>query len=91
MKDYFKSIAVQKIKLKIRGGIIKDVEIKHARLYVGSHKRILNIVALRYDGEDNFRFIITPNLSWKAIDVAQLFTFRWLVEVFFYDWKYYEG
>ena len=91
VKDYFKSIAVQKIKLKIRGGIIKDVEIKHARLYVGSHKRILNIVALRYDGEDNFRFIITPNLSWKAIDVAQLFTFRWLVEVFFYDWKCYGG
>lgn len=90
-KDYFNSIVAQKTKLKIRGGIIKDVEIKHARLYVESHKRILNIIALRYDGEVNFRFIITPNLSWRAIDVAQIFTFRWLVEVFFYDWKCYEG
>ena len=91
VKDYFNSIVTQKTKLKIRGGTIKDVEIKHARLYVESHKRILNIIALRYDGEENFRFIITPNLSWRAIDVVQIFTFRWLVEVFFYDWKCYEG
>lgn len=91
VKDYFKSIASQKSKLKIRGGVVKEVEIKHARLYVESHKRTLNIIALRYEGEENFRFIITPNLSWRAIDVAQIFTFRWLVEVFFYDWKCYEG
>ena len=91
VKNYFKSIPIQKTKLKIRGGIIKNVEIKHARLYVESHKRILNIIALRYEGEENFRYIITPNLSWRAIDVVQLFTFRWLVEVFFYDWKCYEG
>ena len=26
-----------------------------------------------------------------GIDVVQIFTFRWLVEVFFYDWKCYEG
>lgn len=91
VNNYFNSIVAQKTKLKIRGGTIKDVEIKHARLYVESHKRILNIIALRYEGEVNFRFIITPNLSWRAIDVVQIFTFRWLVEVFFYDWKCYEG
>lgn len=91
VKNYFNSIGAQKTKLKIRGGTIKDVEIKHARLYVESHKRVLNIIALRYEGEENFRFIITPNLSWRAIDVVQIFTFRWLVEVFFYDWKCYEG
>ncbi len=34
VKDYFNSIVAQKTKLKIRGGTIKDMEIKHAHLYV---------------------------------------------------------
>ena len=91
VKNYFKSLPTQKTKLQIRSGEFKNVEIKHAHLYVKSHKRKLHIVALRYEGEEHFRYIITPNLSFRAIDVAQMYTFRWLVEVFFYDWKCYEG
>ena len=89
--EYFKSIASQKISIQIRGGEDLNVEIKNARVFVPAHGRKYNVVALRYEGEKNFRYIITSNLCWKAKDVVQVFTYRWLVEVFFYDWKCYEG
>jgi hypothetical protein len=89
--DYFKSIPTQKITIQIRGGEKQNVEIKHARVYVPAHGRKYNVVALRYEGEKYFRYIITSNLCWRAKDVVQVFTYRWLVEVFFYDWKCYEG
>lgn len=30
-------------------------------------------------------------MSWRGIDMASAYTFRWLVEVFFEDWKLHEG
>ncbi len=30
-------------------------------------------------------------MSWRAVDVASAYTLRWLVEVFFEDWKLHEG
>jgi hypothetical protein len=91
VKDYFKSIPTQKITIQIRGGKKQIVEIKHARVFVPAHGRKYNVVALRYEGEIDFRYIITSNLCWRAKDVVQVFTYRWLVEVFFFDWKCYEG
>lgn len=91
IEDYFKSIPTQKITIQIRGDEEQKVEIKHARVFVPAHGRKYNAVALRYEGEANFRYIITSNLYWRAKDVVQVFTYRWLVEVFFSDWKCYES
>jgi hypothetical protein len=91
INDYFKSISTQKVTITIRGGKEQIVEIKHARVFVPSHGRKYNVVALRYDGEIDFRFIVTSNLCWRAKDVVQIYCYRWLVEVFFFDWKCYEG
>ena len=91
IKDYFKSVPTQKITIQIRGGKKQNVEIKHARLFVPAHGRKYNIVALRYEGETDFRYIITSNLCWRAKDIVQVFSYRWLVEVFFFDWKCYES
>ena len=30
-------------------------------------------------------------MSWRTEDIIQAYTLRWLVEVFFEDWKLYEG
>jgi len=30
-------------------------------------------------------------MSWRTLDIVQAYTYRWLVEVFFEDWKLYEG
>ncbi|KOR30443.1 hypothetical protein TI04_05810 [Achromatium sp. WMS2] len=34
---------------------------------------------------------LKKKLSWRIEDIIQIFTLRWLVEVFFKDWKLYEG
>lgn len=89
--EYFNSIPSQKGRMKIRGYEEKHVEIKHARLYVPSHNRRLNIVAIKYECEKNFRYLITSNFGYRPIDIAQMYSFRWLAEVFFFDWKCYEA
>jgi len=33
----------------------------------------------------------SSELSWRAVDIASAHTLRWLIEVFFEDWKLYEG
>ena len=80
---YFNSIPTQKIPLQIRGGKNQNIDIKNARLYVPAHGRNYNVVALRYQDEKDYRYIITSNLNWRAKDVVHAYTFRWLVEVFF--------
>ena len=42
-------------------------------------------------GGNQYRYIIASNLSWRTIDIIEAYTLRWLVEVFFQDWKANEG
>ncbi|MBF0550020.1 MAG: hypothetical protein HQK60_05745 [Deltaproteobacteria bacterium] len=30
-------------------------------------------------------------MKWRAVDIVQAYTLRWLVKVFHEDWKSYEG
>jgi hypothetical protein len=48
-------------------------------------------VALKYEGEETYRYLIASDLSWRTLDIVQGQTLRWLVEVFIQDWKSYEG
>jgi hypothetical protein len=48
-------------------------------------------VALKYEGEDTYRYLIASDLTWRTLDIVQGQTLRWLVEVFIQDWKSYEG
>jgi len=45
------------------------------------------VVALKYPGEEEYRYLVASDLSWRAMDLASAYTLRWLVEVFFEDWK----
>ena len=49
------------------------------------------VVALKYEGEDTYRYLIASDLTWRTLDIVQGQTLRWLVEVFIQDWKSYEG
>ena len=62
-----------------------------ARLHVCSHGRKLFVIALKYEGEEEYRFIIASELSWRTIDIVEAYSQRWLVEVFIQDWKANEG
>jgi hypothetical protein len=62
-----------------------------ARIKVEAHGQIQMVVALKYEGEEEYRYLVASDLSWRAVDVVQAYSMRWLVEVFIEDWKGYEG
>lgn len=58
---------------------------------VKSHDKRLRIVALKYDNEEEYRFFIANDMTWRDIDIIKAYSLRWLVEVFIQDWKANEG
>lgn len=77
--------------LAVRGGEVKKVTVLAARLHVKSHQKKRFVIALKYEGETDYRYIVARDLSWRHMDVLQTYTLRWLVEVFIADWKSHGG
>jgi len=77
--------------LLIRGGLSKPVTMLAARLRVKAHGKRRFVVALKYDNESDYRYLVASDLSWRHEDIARLYSLRWLVEVFIQDWKAYGG
>ena len=48
-------------------------------------------MALKYEGEETYRYLVASDLTWRTLDIVQAYTLRWLVEVFIEDWKSNEG
>ncbi|MEM6698828.1 MAG: hypothetical protein AAF599_10560 [Bacteroidota bacterium] len=72
----------------IRGG--KTVAIYYSSLIakVKAHdgtKRL--IIAYKYKGEQQLRYLFATDMTWTVQSVIELFSLRWLVEVFIQDWK----
>lgn len=88
---YFSRNTGVKTTLTIRGGDEKKVTMLAARLVVKSHGKKRFVVALKYEGETDYRFIVATDLTWRHRDVAQTYTLRWLIEVFIQDWKGHGG
>jgi len=91
VKEYFGKHPGVKQQVTIRGGQKVTAIVGSARLYVVCHKRKLLVVALKYEGEEEYRYLIASDLSWRTEDVVHGHTLRWLIEVFNQDWKQYEG
>jgi hypothetical protein len=91
VKEYFEQNKGVPAKIKIRGGIEKEVTMHGARLYLKSHKAKRFIIALKYPEEEKYRYLLGAELTWRLTDIATAYTLRWLVEVFIQDWKSYEG
>ena len=77
--------------IKIRGGKKDTVTVASARMHVCSHGKKRFVIALKYKGEDDYRYIVATDLSWRTLDIVEAYTLRWLIEVFFEDWKISEG
>ena len=88
---YFTRYAGIEQTVAIRGGKPVKVWISSARLYVQAQGQKRFVVALKYDGEADYRFLVASDLSWRTEDIVQAFFLRWLVEVFIEDWKAHEG
>lgn len=70
----------------------KDVTMHGIRVGVKSYDgQKLFVIALKYEGEDAYRYITATDLSWRSVDVVSAYSLRWLVEVFIQDWKGHMG
>lgn len=77
--------------MKCRGGKSIPIIVSSARLYVKAHGKKRFVVAIKYSETDEYRYLVASDMSWRTLDIVQAYTYRWLVEVFFEDWKLYEG
>jgi len=92
LKDYFNTVNKGvEVALQVRGGGHVKATISSARLKVTAHGKKRFVIALKYDGENEYRYLVATDMTWRTIDIARVYTLRWLVEVFFEDWKLYEG
>jgi len=91
LDDYFNSInkGVTQIIL-VRGLQEISAVVSSARLKVDAHGKKRFVIALKYENEANSRYLVAADMSWRTKDIIQAYTLRWLVEVFFEDWKLYE-
>ena len=87
--DYFPTHPGTPQKMRIRGGEEVVALVGSARLYVCSHKTKRFVVALKYEGEETYRYLIASDLSWRTLDIVQGQTLRWLVELLLKEWKSY--
>jgi DDE superfamily endonuclease len=89
--DYFATHPGTPQNIRIRGGEEVVAIVGSARLYLCAHHTKRFIIALKYEGEETYRYLIASDLSWRTLDIVQAHTLRWLVEVFVQDWKSHEG
>lgn len=89
--EYFDRYPGVRQTLRIRGGEAVTVFVSSARLPVCAHGQKRFIIALKYEGESDYRYLVASDLTWRTEDIVQAFTLRWLIEVFHQDWKAYEG
>ena len=79
--DYFAAHPGTPHTIRIRGGQEMVAIVGSARLYVCAHKTKRFVVALKYEGEDTYRYLIASDLTWRTLDIVQGQTLRWLVEM----------
>jgi hypothetical protein len=81
-------------------GKTEEIQLRHsdkkitycaAKFKVKSHDKRLRIIALKYEDETEYRYLVANDATWRDIDIIKTYGFRWLVEVFIQDWKSYEG
>ena len=78
-------------RISIRGEKEEIIVLCAQKLWVAAHKEKRMVIAIRYENQNDFRYIIASDMTWQYIDVIQAYTLRWLIEVFFQDWKTYEA
>jgi hypothetical protein len=91
LEQYFTKFPGVTQTIRIRGGAPVTVTVGSARLPVCAHGQKRFVIALKYEGEEDSRYLVATDLTWRTLDIVQAYTFRWLIEVFFADWKAHEG
>jgi hypothetical protein len=79
--DYFATHPGTPQNIRIRGGEEVVAIVASARLYLCAHNTKRFIMALKYAGEESYRYLIASDLTWRTLDIVQAHTLRWLVEI----------
>lgn len=91
VEKYFQTFPGTPMTVRIRGHQEQPCLVGSARLMVLAHQTKRFVIALTYEGEDEPRYLVATDMSWRTEDIVRTQTLRWLIEVFFQDWKSYEG
>ena len=91
VKDYFSKQAGVSQTVPVRGDKTYKMTVISARLMVKAHGTKRFIIAVKNENEAEYRYLVATDVTWRTLDILQCYTLRWLVEVFFGDWKLYEG
>ena len=91
VETYFVAFSGVEQTIRVRGDKQIPVIVGSARLHVHAHGKKRFVIALKYEGEEAYRYIIASDMTWRTLDILEAYTLRWLVEVFFQDWKGNEG
>ena len=91
VKNYFDTHPGTSQAVCVRGGQTYTMTVNSARLMVKAHGVKRFVIAVKNEGEAESRYLVATDLTWRTLDILQCYTLRWLVEVFFADWKLYEG
>ena len=74
--EYFATHPGTPQQVRIRGGEEVVAIVGSARLYVSAHRTKRFIMALKYEGEDTYRYLMASDLSWRTLDIVQAHTLR---------------
>lgn len=88
--DFFRNYHGKTEQILLRG-TNKTITYRSGKFKVKSHGKKYYIIALKYEDEEDYRYLIANDMSWRDIDIIKTYFLRWLVEVFIQDWKSYEG
>jgi DDE superfamily endonuclease len=91
LTQYFERHPGVEQELKIRGQAPILATVGSLRVKVCAHAKKRFVIALKYPGESEYRYLVATDMSWRTLDIIQAYTIRWIVEVFIEDWKSYEG
>ena len=88
---YFKQRAAISSTTVIRGDKTVPIYYSSVIAKVKAHDTKRLIIAYKYHGETEFRYVFATDMSWMPHHIIATYSLRWLVEVFIADWKTYEG
>lgn len=90
VENFFKNYQGHTETIALRGET-RTVTYRSGAFKVKSHQKKYFVIALKYENESDYRYLIARDMTWRDTDIIKTFAFRWLVEVFIQDWKQYEG
>lgn len=76
VENYFAAFSGIEHTIRVRGDKQMSVIVGSARLYVKSHGKRRFVIALKYEGEQDYRYIIASDMTWRTLDIVEAYTLK---------------